>query len=328
MKRYVLIGDLHAYDLWPAPWRLLGKRFLGQVNLWAGRHKQFDLSLLPGILKCARSFKPQGAWFSGDLTTTSLESEFRFMQQALADFVAEVPSLAVPGNHDRYTRAAARDRRMERFMPGLLPERDPLFRRISDRWHLLALESGRPRAFSSAGWIGDRQLQEMKKHLSTLTAGDGLVVLCHYPADIPLDIPDHPGHMLEDRRALLDCLAACPVRTIYLHGHLHQPWIHRSSDARLKHVTFINAGAPTCVKRKRVPIVPGQWLELGRAGNKEGMDSRCINGPVSGGAGQGIWTLDLPDDPKAVLVASHVFPPGDQAIADPSDFPMQRFKLA
>lgn len=274
MKRYVLLGDLHAFDLWPAPWRLLGKRLLGQVNLWSGRHKQFDLSLLPAILEHARSLKPDGAFLTGDLTTTSLESEFRFMHQALAALTGEIPSLAVAGNHDRYTRAAARERRMERFMPGLLPERYPLFRPLTDRWHLLALESGRPRGFSSTGLIGRQQLQQAQGHLSKLTASDGLVVLCHYPADIPSHIPEHRGHMLEDRQSLLDLLARSAARTVFLHGHLHQPWVHQPSPENLKHVTLVNIGSPTRVSRE-LPL------------------------------GQGFWSMDLPDSPGQSIELAH-----------------------
>ena len=110
--RIVLFGDIHLYRLWLAPWHLLSKRVLGQGNLVLNRRRKFDHSLLPGLIEQAVAIKPDLCLLSGDLTTTALVGEFEDAAAALKPLTDRVQTIAVPGNHDRYTYTSARVKRI------------------------------------------------------------------------------------------------------------------------------------------------------------------------------------------------------------------------
>ena len=90
--RIALIGDIHAYQLGVAPWRLLNRRLVGQVNLWMNRRKHFDMSLLPHVVERVQTVEPHWLMMSGDLTTTSLKAEFNYV----ADNINDLP---ISGSH-------------------------------------------------------------------------------------------------------------------------------------------------------------------------------------------------------------------------------------
>ncbi len=273
--RLALIGDIHFFQLRVPPLRLLGKRLLGQFNLLVSRRRAFKQSLLSPVLTRVANLQPDMALFSGDATTTSLEDEFERVRGFIAPLAQRVPVLMVPGNHDRYTIRSAKHKRVETAFAGLLPPVFPHFQKLATHWQLLALDAAQPRLFSAIGVLGPAQLDKIARHMATLTADDGLVILCHYPFAVPATVRQRPGHALEDRQALRDLMAKCPARIVFLHGHIHQPW-HWRPDSDLHHVTDINAGSPT--------MTSGTY-------------------PF----GQGFWQIDLPDDPRQPLsLCQHV----------------------
>src|SRR5690606_14845511 len=62
--------------------------------------------------------------FSGDFTTTSLESEFSTAKKLLRPLISTLDGRvrAVPGNHDRYTPREFRTRMFERYLEPIMPE--------------------------------------------------------------------------------------------------------------------------------------------------------------------------------------------------------------
>ena len=263
--RLVLIGDIHARRLLVPPWRLLGKRLLGQTNLWLRRRHQFDLSLLAPTLRRAVRTRPDLMLFSGDLTSTALEAEFEDVKAILTSLEDRPATLIVPGNHDRYTFAAARHRVIERAFPRDVPDCFPDVRSLNNAWRLLALDASVPRLLSSRGLVGASQQQEAATLVRSLSAEHGLVVLCHYPITVPDGIRSRWQHRLAEADALCDLMASSRARVIWLHGHVHMPWHFRPPDPRLAHVVSVNAGSPT----------------LSRGGS---------------GRGHGFWQIDLPDE--------------------------------
>ena len=258
--RIVLIGDIHTFSLWTAPWDLLGKRALGQANLWLRRRRRFNRALLEPTVSRAASLEPDLVLLSGDLTTTALTSEFVRVARALEPLTDRVDTVVVPGNHDRYTFTAARSRRLEQSFTKHVPTAFPQMTPLCGRWRLLAIDSSVPRVLSSRGRVGARQREEAAAILEPLTADDGLFVLTHYP------LSNQPGHhamphnhQLEDADAVMDMLAACPARTFYVHGHIHRPWVSRREEPRLSHVTDVNAGAPVMCT-STFPHGQGFWL--------------------------------------------------------------------
>ncbi|MGB0767166.1 MAG: metallophosphoesterase family protein [Phycisphaeraceae bacterium] len=272
--RIVLFGDLHFYRLWLAPWHLASKRVLGQSNLVINRRKRFRHDLVAPMIDRAVALKPDLLLLSGDLTTTSLKQEFLDAARAIKPLTDRVPTVLVPGNHDRYTFTASRTRRIDRLLSDLIPNAFPHTRDLTDRWRLLALDGAVPRLGDARGRLGSAQFERARAFVDSLDASRGLVVLCHYPCVVPGHIHEHDSHALDERDALRKTLEACRARVVYLHGHIHRPWHHEPGDGSGVPFTCIDAGAP-CMIDDAHP------------------------------QGQGFFEIVLPEDPAAALDVRH-----------------------
>jgi 3',5'-cyclic AMP phosphodiesterase CpdA len=275
--RVALIGDIHATRRLVAPWALLGKRALGLANAWLNPKRRFRLELLRHVLDRMAEIDPDHLLLTGDLTATAHPGEFDDVARVLDPYLRLLPSMMVPGNHDRYTFHAARHQVFERTFHTVLPNRYPSFRRLTEHWRLLALDASVPRVFVSRGRLGLEQIRQAVRRIELLEETDGLIVLCHYPFETP---PDHRWswqHQLFDAEPLKQALAAARCRVLFLHGHVHRPWCWRPPEPDLRHVTVINAGACALATRQR-PL------------------------------GQGFWQLELTDDPAGDVLAVHEEP--------------------
>lgn len=272
--RIVLFGDIHLYRLWLTPWQLLSKRILGQANLILNRRKTFRHDLLPSLIEQAIGLNPDMLLLSGDVTTTSLKREFEDVALALKSLTDRVPTVLVPGNHDRYTFRAARSRVIDRMLSDWVPQGFPHTRELTDRWRLLALDAAVPRVYNARGRLGNEQFEATKAYVESLDETQGLVVLCHYPCALPSHIHEHESHALQERDALREVLENCHGRVVYIHGHIHYPWHHEPGDGSAVPFTCIDAGSP-CMISDDYP------------------------------AGQGFFEIELPDDPSHKLMVKH-----------------------
>ena len=275
--RIALIGDIHLYRLRVPARRLVGKRLLGQSNLWLNRRFRFNHEMLGEVVERAGDLSPDLVLLTGDVTSTSLESEFDDIVHYLKPLADRHPTVVVPGNHDRYTFRSARKRRVERLMKGLLPDKFPHHRPLGGRWHLLALDSARPQLMLSRGALGKKQLEGAEQFLQTLTEEDGVVVLCHYPPETPPGMPTSWAHDLADVQELRRVLSECRARVLFMHGHVHRPWHWEQRNGHGRRMSCLNAGAP-CMTSAQYP------------------------------SGQGFWQVDLPDDPLDDLQLIHHVP--------------------
>jgi 3',5'-cyclic AMP phosphodiesterase CpdA len=272
--RLALIGDIHLYSLQVRPRQLLGKRLLGHTNLWLNRQHRFNHRMLGRVMEKVEAIQPELALFSGDVTTTSLENEFHDINQYLQPLSEKMPLLVVPGNHDRYTFRSSRKRRMETIMARLMPSQFPHLRQLTDRWHLLGLDSAIPQVVLSRGALGKGQLRATEKLLERFTEDDGLIVLCHYPVALPAGLPRSWTHDLAEGQQLRKMLEQCPAKVVFMHGHVHKPWYARPNGRDRLPFVCLNAGSP-CLTSEEFPF------------------------------GQGFWQIDLPDDPHQPLNLVH-----------------------
>ncbi len=275
--RLALVGDIHLYRLACSPLRLLGKRLLGQTNLWLNRRRRFRRELAQPLVEQLRALAPDQVLFSGDFTTTSLPGEFADAAALVREVAQFAPVALVPGNHDRYTFASARQQAMEKAFGELMPAM-PSLTPLTNCWQLLRLDSATPRWLSSRGRLGTAQMEALDRSLRRLTAAQGLIVLNHYALGNPPQYkPASWEHQLQEQDELLQRLTACPASTLYVHGHVHQPWRWQRSEKLLD----LNTGAP-CLCRKSSPY------------------------------GQGFWEIELPDSPELsrIVFYRHVLQPG------------------
>jgi 3',5'-cyclic AMP phosphodiesterase CpdA len=245
--RLILLGDLHFFQLGVWPWQLLSKRLLGQTNLWLNRRHHFRPALWPQIHARIGELKPDGLLGSGDFTTTALPGEFaqaRDHWQALVDSL-ELPLGAhvVPGNHDRYCYASKRRQLFERAFAPWTSQEWPRLWNLGEEACVIGLDPTRPHPYNASGKLGDCQRSRLAQLIESVPRTKALLVLCHYPIGTPPELPEEaPGHGLIDSRELLQVLAGAGRTLLYLHGHIHWPWVWNPPEAR--GVTVVNAGAP------------------------------------------------------------------------------------
>ena len=245
------LGDIHIYQLITWPWHLLGKRSLGMANLWLRRRGLFNIALLQNVLDQITAIKPDVVLFTGDFTTTALHREFASLQVILEPFLQSHRGVIVPGNHDRYSFASHRTRRMETYFGQHMPKTYPHVEQLTDTWQLMAIDSAVPRVSTSRGRLGDTQLNAITQKLSQMKTDQGMIVLSHYPVVTPDDVNMLAHHRLEEAQALAQALRECPGQIIMFHGHVHRPWHLPVTDR----FTDINVGSPTMT---RPPTIHGQ----------------------------------------------------------------------
>lgn len=290
--RIVLIGDLHFFSLLPWPWQLLGKRTLGQMNLWFHRRFKFKMSRVAALVERIHALKPDLLLFSGDLTTTALPSEFRIARDALAPLLKAYPALIVPGNHDRYTFTAARHKRLEHFFPDHTAGQYPHLRPLDENLFLIALDPTKPNLWGDRGRLGVKQLDGLRGMLSGLPPGAGVIVLCHYTLGVPAgQRAEASGHGMTDETELRDILGRCGREVLYLHGHVHTPFCWRLPQA--PNVVAVNAGAPL--------MHDGRWLN-----------------------GQGFWEIEKRGQtPFSWALTHHGLDRAGLWVAEPAEIPAE-----
>lgn len=258
--RILHVSDLHYWHVTLNPFRLAGKRFLGMGNLLVNRAWKFRRETLPALVAHARDLQPDHILITGDLTATALEEEFRSVQAALEP-LGPTPSLVtmIPGNHDRYTRRARRERLFEKYFGDYAPSHDfPWLKRLGSDTAILGLDACTRARISARGTISANQLDRAQQLLDT---ADPIIqsplVMCHYPFALPEGITETLGHRLEGaahlRRFLQD---KGPI--LYCHGHVHVPWVF--SPPGLTDLLCLNPGA--ALKMGTDESSGGQMLEV------------------------------------------------------------------
>jgi 3',5'-cyclic AMP phosphodiesterase CpdA len=252
--RLAHFSDIHV-TAQPLGWRRgdwFSKRLTGWINLrWLGRRYRFRRSeeVLRALVADLRQRRPDRVIFSGDATSLGFDAEFDRAASILGlNRPDPLPGLAVPGNHDYYTRAVVASGLFERHfhtwqqgerIDGVLY---PFAQRVGHVW-LIAVNSCIPNrwAWDASGRVGPEQLDRLERLLAQL--GPGLrVLVTHYPVVLASGKPEHRSHGLRD----LNELIAVAVRggvCLWLHGHRHGSYHHLQS----RHAPFpvICAGSAT-----------------------------------------------------------------------------------
>jgi 3',5'-cyclic AMP phosphodiesterase CpdA len=234
--RLAHFSDIHISvpDLgWqPADW--FNKRLTGWFNdRWLGRRYRFRSasSVLATLVADFRTRQVDHLIFSGDATALGFEAEFAQAAALLRVSEAEaIPGVAVPGNHDYYTREAAASGLFERyFAPWQKGERVdgatyPFAQRVGSVW-LIAVNSstGNRWAWDASGAVDAPQLDRLRRLLEKLDAGLRILVT-HYPVCLKSGRSEGHSHGLRNLREVVQVAAAGDVG-LWLHGHRHGPYV-------------------------------------------------------------------------------------------------------
>ncbi len=242
----------HATDIhWFVPPRLSqlpGKRLVGSANLYLrGRRHSFSDSVQTELVRHIRAAEPDLVVITGDLTAQATPEEFHKARQALEPVLSNLPTFIIPGNHDVYTRGAAAERRITRYLGDFMGlDAEPLGRHDQGSVTVLGLDPNRATLATASGWVPEEQLRALRTALDDPALIDQFVVLAtHYPpVDRHGELYDVRGHGLLNVRALVDVLQAASKRPdLVLCGHKHHGYRSALNLPDGTAVAVINCGS-------------------------------------------------------------------------------------
>ncbi|MGB7978289.1 MAG: metallophosphoesterase [Chlamydiales bacterium] len=255
--RIAQLSDFHFTQLTWNPLRLFSKRVLGNLNwLFLRQHNFFEgqLESLPTLFQ---ELSVDWVLLGGDFSTTSLPEEFEKGVQFVK--ALKSPWIAIPGNHDRYTRGSCRDKDFYRFFTNpKRPGSDPVgsftlkedrieAHRLSPEWRLIALDTCLATNFySSQGEFSPQLEASLEEVLRLIPQRESILLLNHYP----FFQNDIERHNLIRGEALQRLLERNPRIRLYLHGHTHR---HIVADLQISHLPIVLDGG-SCAQGDR-----GSW---------------------------------------------------------------------
>ena len=152
------------------PWRaMFSKRIVGWLNLQLlGREEDFREAeeITAALVKDIQQVEADHILFTGDLTGLALDSEFERARLLLEPILDSENITGIPGNHDFYVPAAAKDGTYDRHFGSWerseLANPPPIVRLLGEEAALIALRDSRPNAFhDSSGMVGTDQLKKL-----------------------------------------------------------------------------------------------------------------------------------------------------------------------
>ena len=235
MLKLVHYSDVHltARKLGWTRRDVFSKKATGWVNvklLGRGRRFRHAPAAAVALAEDVRTRGYDHVVFSGDATTLAFDAEMSGAAAALGVGADGVPAgIAVPGNHDYYTRWAIVSGTFEKhfsvWQGGLRVDNHtyPFAQKVGHCW-LIGLNSSTANwwTFDASGKVGAPQLERLKKLCAVLDPGPRIVVT-HYPLRAGSGKVERRSHRLVDHKAALAAAVECGV-SLWLHGHIHKPF--------------------------------------------------------------------------------------------------------
>jgi len=252
--RIAQISDFHMTHLTWNPLRLLSKRILGNLNWLFFRKDTFSEAHLDPLPALFKKLGVDLVLLGGDFSTTSLTEEF----EKAAQFVQtlELPWLAIPGNHDKYTYRSCRDQRFYRYFTNKRPtiaheveffnlkEHGIEVHKIAPKWRLIALDTSvATNPYSSEGIVTEKLQEYLEEVLQLIPQDESILLFNHYP----FFQNDMPRRSLKRGVALQEQIKRHPRIKLYLHGHTHRNTI---ADLQVSGLPIVLDGGSCCAGDK------------------------------------------------------------------------------
>ena len=277
MIRMAHISDLHFSKFSLNPSQLLSKEWLGNMNLLFNRSNHYANSRPFSLLQTFLERRITHVLISGDLTTTASHREYAMAKAFTRSLELQgMKVIAIPGNHDHYTKAAEREKRFSTYFPS--PSDSPfnlqqhgvsLFS-LCPGWQLILLDTTYASSlFSSTGLFTKRVEKHLKEALQMIPNGDRVILMNHFPFI----------HHDTQRRRLIRGEALQKLATqsaLYLYGHTHRYTI---ADLRLNGLPLLlNCGSTghqrgswsqLSLERNQLTVTPFHWEASWQKGGEE-----------------------------------------------------------
>lgn len=205
--------------------QFLSKRWIGNLNLLLNRSKNYQemhLRLLPALFK---TLEVKTVCLTGDLTTTSLDSEFELAKEFVGAF--EVPFHIVPGNHDCYTKEAEKNGTFYRYFPNLSLQTSRIdVQFMGQKWWWVGIDAAIATPIGCSYGLFTLQMQhDLRKTLEAIPKDDHIIIGNHFP----LYPKGSPHHHLKGADLLQNVVHEFQNIRLYLHGHDHHPYTRAGS---------------------------------------------------------------------------------------------------
>ncbi len=258
-ERVAHIADIHFWRIVLNPFRMLNKRFLGNLTLMLRRCREFRIENAEPFADAVMASGVNAVILTGDFSSTSLPEEFetalRFVNGLLERGLAVH---LLPGNHDVYTFESKRKKRFEKiFAKFVPPDGYPALRQLPGGTPLVLVPTVCPRHFSASGLITRAAAEKVSALLRE--CGPRVIVAAHYPIlHRTKGYSSHPLRRLQNAESLREALASSGKKILYVCGHVHRFSYER--DPKYPNIEYLSTGA--FFRRNHDTDIDGEFAEL------------------------------------------------------------------
>ena len=241
------ISDLH-FHTYPQNFReWKSKRILGAANLLFRRAREFPLQRAKQLVVQIQKTNWDHLVISGDLTQLSLEKGFCQARETLDPLLKDPQRVTiVPGNHDRYVCQAAGDDLYNKYFGKFFGNGEIHLRRLKDDWVIVGWDSSHPNDWlSAAGTVRRSTLQATENLLQSCPAETRFIIVNHYPLTFPEGWKFDKFHELYNLVPVRNWILRHPQIRLYLHGHIHENWLHRLPRDSGPELLLVNSASST-----------------------------------------------------------------------------------
>lgn len=258
MIRLVHMTDIHISSVRSTLARMwTSKRFLGGMNMLLFRRHQLRNAYLPHFVEHILTQPFDMATVTGDLSTTALHEEFSIARKILQPLIDRNLLITIPGNHDVYTRGAAKEGRYESFFGCCHSEHPshpetplkqaaiyPFIREVSEDVVVIGMNTCVPTGFFQAWGVVDAPQLERLATLLKTHENKTRVVLMHHFLENHHGEPGEPSRWIRNRGEVLDVFKQQGAELI-LHGHKHACYNYEIPGKAGQMIPVYNAGPTT-----------------------------------------------------------------------------------
>ncbi|MCC6144320.1 MAG: metallophosphoesterase [Candidatus Hydrogenedentes bacterium] len=259
-EKLIHIADLHFWKLIWNPLKLMNKRFLGNLNVWLKRRREFQMHLAEDFADAAAATGITTVVLTGDFTSTATDAEFR-LARAFVEGLARrgLQVHLVPGNHDVYTFESERTRRFEKHLGAFIPEHGyPSRVTLPNGTPLLLLPTVSANYLSAKGRIRKREIEAALQLIHGCPPGP-ILVAAHYPV-LPKThgYTSSPDRQLRNWEHLRDALGNSGRQLLYMAGHVHR--FSYTADPNFPGVEYLTT--PALFMRRHGHVERGAFSEI------------------------------------------------------------------